>query len=171
MNNPALKKWIVLMGLLLLTLILVWQAPEPEQADRVEVTKPVERQTAPSELVSSGTTDNRALTLKPRQSIGETVDLFAVPARPEPQVMPVVNKPVEEISEKTLEFPFHYLGMLKSQQRTTLFVIEKNSTLQLVHEGDTVSQDFRLQRVDSANNELVWLYLPLNETRKMSMDQ
>lgn len=170
MNNTALKKWIVLLSLLLVTFILVWQAPEPEQTDVVEATKPVERQAVSRQSAWSAMSDINKLSLKPRQSAGQTVDLFAVPVKPKPIVKPVIKKPVEVKPEKRVELPFYYLGMLESEQSTTLFMME-NTTLYLVQEGDTVNQDFRLQHIDSANNELVWLYLPSNETRKMSMDR
>lgn len=171
MNNAALKKWAVLVSLLLVTLILVWQAPEPEQAEPVSAVKPVNPQPARS-VVPTTDPDAERLTLKPRQKGGETVDLFAVPEtpKPKPAARPVVNKPVETRAEKRVELPFDYIGMLRSGQTMTLFLME-GSRLYLVHEGDTVNGDFRLQRIDVANNELVWLYLPSNETRKMSMDQ
>lgn len=170
MNNATLKKWVVLVSLLMLTLTLVWKAPEPDQAELAEVAKPDHRLPASRQPASLEVADIKTLTLKPRQSAGETVDLFAVPARPKPVVKPIIKKPVEVEPEIRVELPFYYLGILRSEQSTTLFVME-NNTLYLVQEGDTVKQDFRLQRIDSANNELVWLYLPLNETRKMSMDR
>lgn len=172
MNSPALKKWMVLLALLLVTLILVWQAPEPEQADIVDPVQPGSRdREMPARSSVSTPTDAMPLSLKPRQAGGQVVDLFAVPSSPKPVKPAVIRRPVKvQEPQKRVELPFSYVGRLRSAQKSTLFLMEGN-TLYLVQEGDTVNQDFRLQRIDDSNKELVWLYLPLNETRKMSMDR
>lgn len=172
MNNSTLKKWIFLTGLLLLTLLLVWQAPEPEQTEVVQATQPPAR-SQPARAATSvipGMADEE-LKLKPRQPNGQVVNLFAVPVKPKPVKPAVIQKPVKvQPPPKRVELPFRYVGRLQSTQKQTLFLMEGNQ-LYLVQEGDTVNQAFRLQRIDDTNKELVWLYLPSKETRKMSMDQ
>lgn len=169
MNNTALKKWGALLGLLLLTLILVWQAPEPEPVDLVKVRQASERDSV-TRLSLQPQPSAASLTLRPRQHGGETVDLFAAPIKPPVASVPVIRQPVISPPQPSVTLPFRYVGMLQSGRETSLFVMAGPS-LYLVQEGDTVNQDFRLQQIDRAKQELVWLYLPLNETRKMSMEQ
>ncbi len=170
MDSAVLKKWVVLASLLGLTLVLVWQAPAPDQADIVEASKSVEQVARSQPAATIASQDKSEIRLNPRQPGGETVDLFAAPVTRQPVTTPVINRPVEVKPEKTVELPFRYVGMFQSAQKTTFFVMD-GPRLYLVQEGDTVNQDFRLQRIDYSNKELIWTYLPLNETRKMSMEQ
>lgn len=171
MDNAALKKWFLLGGLLLLTLILVWQAPEPDQADVIEATKPAVGVSSRRSVPALSDIDEDEIRLMPRHQLEHTVDLFAVPeeTKSKPVIRPV-RKPVVEQPDKRIELPFDYIGKFHSDQKTTFFLME-GSRLYLVHEGDTINDLFRLQHIDTAANELVWLYLPSQETRKMSMDR
>ncbi len=172
MDSAALKKWSLWGALLLLTLILVWQAPAPDRTEVVEAsrhhTEIDERRLANTR----GDTTGAEIKLNPRKKGGETVDLFSVPitSAPKQVARPVVIKPVAPQAPKTVALPFNYIGMFESDQTTTLFLME-GSRLHLVQEGETINDEFRLQRIDRSANELEWLLLPLNETRKMSMDR
>jgi len=167
MNNVTLKKWIWLSVLLVITLILVWQAPQPQQ------TVPVVSATRDrAEPVSSSLSENEQLTeqdivLKQRQMATEKVDLFNTPVIKKPEI--VIAKPEKKKNiQQQVKIPFIYMGMLDKKDNITLFLLE-DKVLHLVKEGDILNQQFQLQSIDLANEQLVWLYLPTNETRKMSI--
>lgn len=172
MNNASLKKWIVLASLLLLTLVLVWNAPEPEQTSVVEAVKSSTPVSSSRSNVIQLTTSPSGLELKPRQTGGDIVDLFAVPKRAVPTVAkkPVKPRPVVTQPEKRWELPFRYVGKLQNKGHTTFFMME-GSALYLVGLGDVINEQYRLKQVDDAKNLLVWQHLPSNETRNMSIEQ
>ena len=171
MNNATIKKWMILLALLLVTLVLVWQAPQLEPETQVvsathntsDSVRSASQSPAPSVIV------NDDIELKQRQIVTEKIDLFdrpkikqAVIAMPVPVVkpMPVTQVPI----------PFRYIGMLQEHQQITLFLLEGNR-LYLANEGDTFNEHFQLQSIDIAHKQLVWLYLPSNEIRKMSIEK
>jgi hypothetical protein len=171
MNNSTLIKWVILLTLLLITLVLVWRAPEVEAPQLVEPVKQGNRtkilNPEAAAKVHSSTVD---IVLKQRDFSGKTVDLFAVPARPKP-VRPKESKPVKQARVvKRLKLPFRYVGKLEEQQKVIYFLMEGTS-LYLAQKGDVINEQFRLENVDDDSNELVWLHLPTNQTSKMSTEQ
>lgn len=166
MNNTSLKKWIVLVALLLVTLVLVWNAPDPEQTPVVEAVK---SPTSPRSIVIEQPASMSELALKPRQQGGDIVDLFATPKK----VLPPAPKkiaPLPVAPKPRWELPFNYVGKLQENGRTRFFLME-GSALYLVEPGDVINEQYRLKQVDDANNLLVWQHLPSNETRNMSTEQ
>lgn len=167
--NSSTRKWIVLLALLLLTLILVWKAPEPETSTKV--VKPVPRSTAGQTVKTTVTTsvsERDEGFFAPRVLQQSTVDLFATPTQQisvprtvvEPQ--PVVKR------APTVRIPFNYIGMIDKKEGLTLFLMS-GSALHLVRKGDVVDDNFKLVKIDLKNQQLEWLYLPQNQLHKMSM--
>lgn len=172
MNNESLKKWMVLGALLLVTLVLVWNAPEPEPTEVVDASR--SDRTSPQSLKQTASLQQREmakeLALKPRQSGVAKVDLFSTPKKPV-RPKPVISKqPVIQPIEKSWELPFRYVGRLEKGQQSTFFLME-GTALYLVQQGDVISEQYRLQRIDDENLLLVWQHLPSNETRNMSIEK
>ncbi len=167
MNNVTIKKWILLLALLAITLVLVWQAPQPQQDIAVVSAKQDRAVLARSDSLGQAQSTDEDIVLKQRQIVTEKVDLFNTPPTPKP--VTVVAKPVQITPvQQQVIIPFHYMGMLEQQHQITLFLLE-GSELHLVKQGDTLNQQFQLQSIDLENGQLVWLYLPQNEIRKMSI--
>jgi hypothetical protein len=170
MNNTTIKKWMILLALLSLTLVLVWQAPQLEPETQVVSAK---RNTgdivrSASQLPAQSVNDDD-IELKQRQIATEKIDLFDSPkikqvviAKPVPVVQPRI---VTQVA-----IPFRYIGMLQENQQITLFLLEGNR-LYLANEGDTFNELFQLKSIDIDHKQLVWLYLPNNEIRKMSIEK
>jgi hypothetical protein len=168
MNNPPIKKWTILLALLAVTLILVWQAPEPEPIGSVVEPKHSEAVRQRSAPIEPNRRVRDDIEIRQRVAITDSVDVFDSPKVFQPA--PSTAKPVARSPLTQVQVPFRYIGMLEEKQQTTYFLME-GPVLYLVKEGDTVRDEFRLQSVDRDNKELIWLYLPLNETRKMSMEK
>lgn len=166
MSNQDIKKWSILIGGLLITLLSVWNAPEPvPEQSVVQVRHEANQHDVSEKRLVTG--DDR-LQLKQRQVAASAINLFDVPKRPEP-VKPVVRKPIKLVTQ-TVRIPFSYVGMLRQHNETTLFLMS-GPTLYLVQQGDVVKTDYKLQSVDIENKQLEWLYLPLNQIHKMSIEQ
>ncbi len=168
MNNTTIKTWTVLLALLAVTLILVWQAPPLEQETEVlpatqDFSQPV-RSILPFQQQS--TDDN--IVLEQRQIVTEKTNLFDIPQKKQPVIVArkqVVTPPLAQV-----QIPFRYIGMLEENKVITLFLME-GRTLYQANEGDVINKHFQLQHVDMVNKQLVWLYLPNNETLKMSIEK
>jgi hypothetical protein len=168
MNNATIKKWMVLLALLLVTLVLVWQAPQPEQETQMVSTS---RNTSDlvrsaSQLPAPSVIDDD-IELKQRQIVTEKVDLFDRPKIKQAIIATPISV-VKTMPVTQIPIPFRYIGMLQEHQQITLFLMEGNR-LHLANEGDTFNEHFQLQSIDIDNKQLVWLYLPSNETQKMSI--
>lgn len=171
MNNTGLTKWIILLVLLLVTLVLVWNAPAPEAPEVVELSDSAGRSRAGDIIENPLPAKITDVVLKERHFVYQTVDLFSVPKQAKPVSEPQVSQPIDsDPVVASVELPFRYVGKLKEQQKVIYFLME-GSSLYLAQEGDVISEQFRLQKVDDASNELVWLHMPTDETRKMSIEQ
>lgn len=170
MNNQGLVKWIVLSALLIVTFILVWQAPELEETEVVEPVDLTNQRSVPKRTAAPIQRSTVDIELKARDFNQQTVDLFAVPSRPKP-VRPKITQPIPKApTVKRVELPFRYVGKLEEPQKVIYFLMEGTS-LYLAQPGDVINEQFRLQKVDTDSNEIEWLHLPTNETRKMSTEQ
>lgn len=159
------------MALLLVTLVLVWQAPQLEQEAQVV---PAKRNAgdvvrSASKLPAQSVNIDDYIQLKQRQVDTDKVDLFDRP-KIKPPVIAVPLPVVKPTPVKQVSIPFRYIGMLKEHQQITLFLMSGNR-LYLANEGDTFNEHFQLKSIDIDHKELVWLYLPSNETRKMSIEK
>lgn len=170
MNNGTIKKWLILLALLLVTLVLVWQAPKPEQETPVvSATRNTKDLVSSTSLLPAQSVIADDIELKQRQIATEKVDLFDRPKIKQPVIaMPIPA--VKPMPVSQVPIPFRYIGMLQEHQRITLFLLEGNR-LYLANEGDTFNDHFQLQSIDVAHKQLVWLYLPTNEIRKMSIEK
>ncbi len=172
MNNSTIKKWVILLTLLLVTLLLVWQAPQVEQETQevldMRITSDLARSTMQAPTPSVFEDDQ--LKLKKRQLVTEKVNLFDSPKIKQAEIAmprPIV-KPMPVVTQ--VKIPFRYIGMLQEHQQTTLFLLEGNR-LYLAKEGDTFNDNFQLQSIALEDKQLVWLYLPSNETLIMSIEK
>lgn len=163
MDNTALKRWLVLGGLLGLTLYLAWSSPAPE-TQSMATANPTRAVTAASgqKMVSRPAQQERGFRFTPREPVsGVVVDLFA-PA--------VVEHPPEEAQTVVLppqapSLPFTLVGRIIEGDGIKVF-LQANDVLYSVKVGDTFAQQYKLVGVDGGKISL--LYLPLNITQTMS---
>jgi hypothetical protein len=168
--NPVLVKRAILGLLLLATIWLVINAPEPEVVAAVKPVKAISlskltvRNEAQTELFT------QALPARDNSS-SESYDIFAYQA--EKKARPVITpKPVKPIITKPRKptaprLPFEYIGMLQQDQQTKVFLM-KQQALYIVTEGDKIDGDYQLKSV--TNDELRFIYLPLNATQTLSIE-
>ncbi len=162
MDNTALRRWLVLGGLLGLTLYLAWSSPEPA-TQSMATANPTRATAAVSGLrmASQPARQERDFRFTPREPVGgEVVDLFApaVVERP-PEVAETVDLPPQ-----APELPFTLVGRIIEGDGIKVF-LQANDVLYTVKVGDTFAQQYKLVGADGGKISL--LYLPLNITQIM----
>jgi hypothetical protein len=176
MDNTALKRWLVLGGLLSLTLYLVWNSPGPEtqpmatvESSRVATATPspeIARQAAARQAMlrplAQAEGDFRFV---PRPPVtGEVVDIFAPAVAKRPQAD--IERVVKEVAPapQAPPVPFTFVGKMAEGDGVKVF-LQANDVLYTVKVGDTFAQQYKLMGAD--NGKLSLLYLPLNITQTM----
>ncbi len=157
MNSQSIRKWLVLGGLLGVTLLLVWRAPEPETV----VVAPTRIAVAPV-AGASGTPPTTALpatsfTLAARlPAEGEIVDLFAPPVAEKPKA---VAAPVQRIVPVPPPLPYTFVGKMIESGKVKGFV-QEGETMRTAGEGDMLGANYRVLAVEDGGVSV--MYLPLN---------
>ncbi len=164
MNNIALKRWLVLGGLLILTLYLAWNSPQPEtQATRV----PARDSAAFTATDQTRAPMSRDFRLAPRaQAVDDVVDLFAPAVVKRLQVeQPVVSQAAPaRVVPQAPPLPFTFVGKITEADGVKIF-LQADNVLYSVKIGDIFAQQYQLAGVE--NGKLSLLYLPLNITQTM----
>ena len=170
MNSAAIKKWSILIGLLIITLVLVWRAPAPDQTPSQDIVKSVSRSRQDSSLLIDHQQANLSLAISSRKYGPEqTIDLFKTPKKVVTATVAVIKQPTRSSVTRRLTLPFRYIGKLVDDH-TTVFVMDQSS-LYPVRVGNIVNKKYKLTQIDEVNDELIWLYLPTHETLKMSTQE
>jgi hypothetical protein len=164
MNNMALKRWLVLGGLLALTLYLVWNSPQPEIR---LASAPASTRAASIALNQTSITAPMSLDyrLVPRaQAVDEVVDLFApaVVKRPQVDVNPVVKQVAPAPQAPPL--PFTFVGKITEGDGVKIF-LQADNVLYSPKVGEIFAQQYKLAGAE--NGKLSLIYLPLNITQTM----
>lgn len=164
MDNTTLKRWLVLGGLLGLTLYLAWNSPEPETLS-VKTANPVHATASGQRRGGQPVQPERDFRFALREPAGgEVVDLFA-PA--------VVKRPPAELKQlakmaalppQAPPLPFTFVGRIIEGDGIKVF-LQANDVLYPVKVGDTFAQQYKLVGADGGKISL--LYLPLNITQTM----
>ena len=168
--NSVIVKRAILGLLLLVTLWLVINAPEPEVVAAVKPVKAVSSTKRAVDTKSETELFTKALPARDSSS-SDSYDIFAYQA--EKKARPVIApKPVKPITTKPRKptaprLPFEYIGMLQQGQQTKVFLM-KQQALHIVTEGDKIDGDYQLKSV--TNDELRFIYLPLNATQTLSIE-
>ena len=165
MNNMALKRWLVLGGLLALTLYLVWNSPQPSpQLETRLASAPTSNRTA--FITNNPAPISHDFRLVPRaQVLDNVVDLFAPPVIKSPP--PVTFKPVVKQAAPPPQappLPFTFVGKISEAGGTKVF-LQANNVVYSLKTGDIFAQQYQLTGVE--NGKLSLLYLPLNITQTM----
>jgi len=164
MNNIALKRWLVLGGLLALTLYLVWNSPQPET--RLAATPTSSRAAFTTDSQTSITAPlSLDFRLVPRaQAVDEVVDLFApaVVKRPQVDFQPAVRQAVPAPQAPPL--PFTFVGKVADGDGVKIF-LQADNVLYSPKIGEIFAQQYQLTGAE--NGKLSLIYLPLNITQTM----
>lgn len=164
MDNRTLKRWLVLGGLLCLTLYLVWNSPRPEtetaglaQSRRAVVAAEGH---AKSGQLAAADEDFRFVARAPVAA--EVVDLFAPAAVKRPQQD--LNRVAKAVAPapQAPPLPFTFVGRISEGGEVKVF-LQANDVLYNVKVGDTFAQQYKLMGADGGKLSL--LYLPLNITQ------
>jgi len=167
--NETLKRWLVLGGLLLLTIWLVLNAPVSENDSEVVAVNP-SRSSKLAAMVSPKVMPENIgdeLALKHRIKNDEKiVDIFGT----QQKVIIVNTQPVIKVKPQIKltapRLPFKYIGKLVENNVTKLFLME-GEALHIVSEGDRVGSNYQLNKVE--DKQISLLYLPLKITQTMSI--
>lgn len=158
-------KWWLLGGGLLLTLWLVWQAPD-KQTNVIAAVQPATRSVIAK--VDKRETPNPSQALPGRQSPEMVSDLFRTPPRP---VVAAVKPPETTIPPPPTALPalpFRYIGNMEKDASVTVFIME-GQALHLLQAGDSPRADYLLETIDLSAGELRWRHIPSQKIRNMSI--
>lgn len=161
--SDILKRWLIIGGLLMITLWLVLTVPEVSTIDTVRVTK----QLRTDKEVEK--TENE-LTLQPRfVAEGITFDVFGTQnKRVSNQIKPLVKvrQNPKMVIQQAPRMPFKYIGQLAENGTTKIFLM-KGDALYIVKEGDNIELDYKLEKVEE--EQLSILYMPLDITQTINI--
>ena len=173
------KRWFVIAGLMVSTLVAaawVHNAPDDTDADIVAAVadKPSRTDSFASEIAEGNERRIRTSTGTPHVNLdklsardaGATVrDPFAIP---EPKIRKTgrANATASAPAPAPVAppMPFTYMGRLHSGPDTNVFLTQGDRSL-IVHEGDIIDANYRVERV--SDNEITLVYLPLGERQKI----
>lgn len=170
--NATLMKRLILGVLLALTIWLVINAPEPEVVAAVKPVKATSKLKTVNQHHHDVSLFTESLPLR-SELTDESYDIFAdkqdkkvrpIATKPKP-VKPLISKPRKPTAPK---LPFEYIGMLQEGEDTKVFLM-KQEALHIVKEGDKIDGKYQLKSV--TNNELRFIYLPLNATQTLSIEK
>lgn len=173
MGNETTKRWLVLGSVLILTLYLAWNLPESDTDTDVVILNPVidARQSYNHKTMSKSLSIESVnlFSLVSRKPLDGTVtfNLFG------PQIKNQVKNTVKQIEKPMLstklqapQLPFKYIGKLVEGGVVKVFLLE-GQALHIMSKGDKIDDRYQLQQVNE--QQLSWLYLPLNITQNMSI--
>lgn len=172
MTMNTTTRWLVYTVFLAITLFLVWKTPESDYSSEsivqpvANTTQHVSVNTTPSN--SSGVDDGLSA-MNPRvQSDQEIlVNLFESYQKPTVQLRPKTEPKPRFVSKPTAPpLPFKYIGKLVEGTEIKVFLLE-GQALHIVKQGDKLANKYQLKAIDE--NQLTWIYLPMNMTQKMSI--
>lgn len=169
MPDAALKRWLVLAGLLLGTLYLVWQSPDAEAPDQVN---PV----AGERLAAARMADHIAR----NKPIGKPIDEFHLPVRVNvaeeivdlfaPAIEPKRHGDGSGSVRAVLPpqapppLPFTFVGKVIEGDGVKIF-LQEDDVLHVLKLGETIGQRYKLVAVEE--DKLSLLYLPMNTIQTM----
>lgn len=161
MNPSVLKRWLVLCGLLAITLFLVWISPEKPQDSGIVLTHP--RATVESSHVVppvAANTPPAKFKLAHRLPITEAItDLFAAPSS-------VTQESSEPAAQTAPPLPFAYIGKMVENGQAKVF-LQEGETLYGIKLGEKLGTNYQVTSIN--NDQIKFLYLPLKITQIMSI--
>ena len=164
MDNTALRRWLVLGGLLGLTLYLVWNSPEPETQPAAAESSRVTAILASQSITGQPVQIEGDFRFTPRSPTGgEVVDLFAPAVVKRKQADLQIVKEVAPAPQAP-PLPFTFVGKITEGDGVKIF-LQANDVLYGIKVGDTFAQQYQL--IEADNGKLSLLYLPLNITQTM----
>lgn len=158
MPSADFQRWLLLGGALLVTLLLVWQSPEPEEP--AAVVQP--RRVAEPAPAAAATAAQYVLAARP-PAAEAYVDLFAprvvkLAASAAPRLEPAQPMPPP--------LPFTFVGQMVEEGRTKVF-LQEGDTMHAVAEGDLLGHGYKVLGIE--NGRINLLYLPLDMTQTISV--
>lgn len=170
MKKGVIKRWVVIGGLLILTLWLVWAAPIVDEEDYT-VVNPIRSSTSVNNEKGITVQEN-IFSMQPRHVANEKAfDIFntqkkTVLARVKPIVR--VRSDPEPAKPKVPNLPFTYIGKLVENNRVKIFLM-KGQALHIVSQGDKIGRNYKLTHVNK--QQIRFLYLPLSITQVINLEK
>jgi len=158
MDQPTLKRWCILGGLLGVTLLLVWNTPSDDaNLAVVQPKRTTPQRTVDQEYASVSTTQFRLAARSPAGE--EIIDLFTPDLPPKPKNASLSNQPVAPTAPPV---PFTFVGKMTEEGHDKIF-LQEGETLHTVTAGDVVARNYKILGIE--NGVVTVLYLPLNITQ------
>jgi Tfp pilus assembly protein PilP len=170
--SSVVKRWVVLGSLLMITLVLVYLAPEEEAVQVVAAVKAKKSALRTAEQ-QTGTHQQLFIATAPvRKAINETpYDLFGYErAKVKKKVVrQQIPKPVvKSVKQRAPRLAFKYIGMLAENNQTKVFLMD-GEALHLVEAGDKIGNSHQLKTIE--DDKLTFVYLPLSITQTISIEK
>ena len=171
----ARQRWIVLLGILALT---VGAALYPTQQEAPVAAVHVARPATPPKPLPAANPVASKQTVAVIASADATLpelqdDPFATvdwnkppPPPPPPKVVPIVSAPPPAPVEPAM--PYKFMGRMEDQDGNTVVYLARGQDSIVAHEGDQLDADYKL--VSVTEHKLSIAYLPMNHTHDIPLD-
>jgi hypothetical protein len=160
MDSRVLKRWLILGGLLGLTLFLVWNTPKQD----ADVVMPKRAATsARPESVGSGMASAQFKLEVRLKAEDEVTDLFAPVELKKDKV---ANTPAAPVIPVAPPLPFTFAGKMIENGHVKVF-LQEGEALYTVSEGEMLGSRYKVLGLE--NGKISLLYLPLNITQTINV--
>lgn len=159
MMAAHMKHWL-LAGALAITLLLVWKAPPPQDADNLVQPR---RSTETGAAAAVGAAPAQFALVARAPAAEAYVDLFA------PRVVKLARATaphVEPAKPMPPPLPFTFVGKMVEEGRPKVF-LQEGDTMHAVAEGDLIGRGYKVLGIE--NGRINLLYLPLDMTQTISV--
>lgn len=165
MASETLKRWLILGGLLALTIWLVWTLPEIKNNSVLAVVNPT--RTATSHDEGQNNKLDYVFELKQRTpSSGNEFDVFGTQVKQTNHKTKLIAKASPVLKPTIPRLPFSYVGKLVENGVVKVFLMQGDA-LHIVKSGDKMGLKYQIKEV--TEQQVTFLYLPLNITQTMSI--
>ena len=161
------KRWQLLLGLLLVSIVLAFFAP-PSQEDS-GIVKPLKRNTNAIKTANTkhtnviANTNKMILEIRPRKLAKNVDDVFAINSWTPPPPPPA---PIQPMVPTAPPLPFTVLGKKIEDQQWTVFLGMQEQVF-IVKANDILNNDYRVETITPPT--LTLTYLPLNIQQTISI--
>lgn len=169
MAHEEKKSRLLMFAALIVTILLVWQAPEPEQELAISAPERSTKTSVASTSKNEKTLDWRGM-LTQERGWAEEDDLpdpymVRLPAPPKPPPPPPTEE--EEAAPEAPPLPYKYMGESNRADGSREIFLLRDNKLYIVHPGDILDKDYEVEAIEG--NVMKLNYLPLDIKQELAI--
>lgn len=163
------KRRLLMFAALIVTVLLIWQAPEQEEELAISVPERSTKMPVSSNSKQEKIMDWRAMLTEERVWVEEDdlPDPYMVrlPAPPKPPPPPPTEE--EEAAPEAPPLPYKYMGESNREDGSREIFLLRDNKLYIVHPGDILDKDYEVEAIEG--NVMKLNYLPLDIKQELAI--